>query len=274
MCFWQTLLKLLRMRGSNQVSRPVKPISQARFEALCFSRVSTAKLYSRETEWYSDDGENDIGAVVFDLPDEDWGFVVLGRDEVARFRAIEVEVSLPTEREARIRLEQRILQFSAAGEKIFPQGLECKRRKVFSLFDPVTPTEKQDEFFKVLSQGTGFSPAKEIIAEIAYTFEDPDGNYIQQFQGDGFDARLWELYLYAVLHESDFIIDREHKAPNFVCSKLGQPFVIEATTVNVTKEHQTEETEIGDPDGTQMADYMPIKFGSPCSQSWESAIGH
>lgn len=263
MRFWQTLFKLLRFMESHLMSRAVKPISQARFEALCFSRVPTAKLYSRETEWYSDEGENVIGAVVFDLSDADWGFVVLGRDEVARFRAIEVEVSLPTEGEARANLQQKILQVSVAGEKMYPQGWEHKRRKVFSLFDPVIPPDQQDGFFKILSKGTGYSPAKEIIAEIAYTFEDPDGNYIQQFQGDGFDARLWELYLYAVLHESDFTIDREHRAPDFVCLKQGRTLVIEATTVNVTQERQTERTEIGDPDGTQMADYMAIKFGSP-----------
>ena len=67
----------------------IKAISQPRFEALCFMRLGRAKLVSEEREWYSDNDENVLGVVIFDLPDEDWLYVILGRDEVARFRAID-----------------------------------------------------------------------------------------------------------------------------------------------------------------------------------------
>lgn len=170
-----------------------------------------------------------------------------------------------------------MLQFSVAGEKVFPQGLSRKGRKIFRLFHPVLTTERQHPDFRVLSAATGYSPAKEILAEIAYTFEDPDGNYIEQFQGDGFDARLWELYLYAALHENDFLISRDFHAPDYICSKYGAPLVLEATTVNPTQDGETVESVKEDPDGIEMANYMAIKFANALyaklqKRYWE--LGH
>jgi hypothetical protein len=183
----------------------IRPISTARFEALCFMRRPLAKLYVQEREWYSDERENVLGIVLLDKIDHDWGYVVLGRDELARFSAIDQDVSFPSEDKARKRLHDKMLQHNAEGETVFPQGLDRKGQKIFRLFDPILPQEKQHPDFVTLATSVGYSPAKGILAEIAYTFEDPDGNYIEQFQGNGYDARLWELYLYAVLHENVFL---------------------------------------------------------------------
>ena len=241
----------------------VKPLSPARFNALCFMRQPTVKLYAEEREWYADDKENVLGIVLFDKIDSNWTYIVLGRDELARFSAIDTDVDFPTSDKAQKALVDKMVQHSAAGAKFFPQGRNIKGNKIFELFDPVVPENKQHPTFVLLSQTKRFSPAKEIIAEIAYTFEDPDGNYIQQFQGDGFDARLWELYLYTLLHENDFYISRDFQAPDYVCYKYGETLVIEATTVNPTQlEGQATESIKEDPDGIQMADYMAIKFAN------------
>lgn len=240
----------------------IKPISTARFEALCFMRHPIVRFYAEEHEWYADQDENVLGIVLNDKIDRDWSYVVLGRDELARFSAIDQDVSLPTADKARAALHTKMLQYSMAGKKVFPQGLSRKWQKIFRLFHPVLTTEKQHPDFRVLSTASGYSPAKEILAEIAYTFEDPDGNYIEQFQGDGFDARLWELYLYAVLHENDFDISRDFHAPDYICSKYGAPLVLEATTVNQTQDGETVESVKEDPDGIEMANYMAIKFAN------------
>jgi hypothetical protein len=63
-------------------------------------------------------------------------------------------------------------------------------------------------------------------------FEDADGNFVQQFQSAGFDARLWELYLYALLNELGYGFDRQHAVPDFHCQGPLGDFFIEATTVN------------------------------------------
>lgn len=240
----------------------IKPIPKARFEALCFLRRPNAKLFAEEREWYADQDENILGIVLLDKIDHDWSYVVLGRDELASFAAIDQNVSLPTVDAAREELHNKMLQYSAAGEKVFPQGRDRKGQKIFQLFHPVLQAEKRNPDFGLLSAASAYSPAKEIIAEIAYTFEDPDGNYIEQFQGNGFDARLWELYLYAALHENDFDINRDFHAPDYLCSKYGVPLVIEATTVNPTQDGESIESIKEDPDGIEMANYMAIKFAN------------
>ena len=238
----------------------IKSISQARFDALCFSRRPGTKFFGEEREWYADENENVLGVVILDRTDQDWSYVVLGRDEVARFRAIDQAINYQTDAEARIAAHRKMEEYGLAGETIFPQGLEQKKRKTFLVFDPTAPKDTLHPDFVLLLESKGFSPAKEIIKEIAYTFEDPDGNYIQQFQTDGFDARLWELYLYATLHEMDFEMDRTYKAPDYVCSKFGQTVIIEATTVNPRQQNDAEN--ISALRERELEDYIAVKFGS------------
>ena len=98
-------------------------------------------------------------------------------------------------------------------------------------------------------------------------YEDLDGNFVQQFQTTGFDARLWELYLFATFVEMGYRIDRIHAVPDFACIGIQGEFTVEAMTVNPTR------NEIGEiipppsrktEEETQdfLREYMPIKFGS------------
>jgi hypothetical protein len=113
-----------------------------------------------------------------------------------------------------------------------------------------------------LSEGKGYSAAKAIIAEIAYSFEDPDGNYIEQFQSTGYDSRLWELFLYAFIHENDFWIERTFPAPDYLCSKFEQTVFLEAMTVNPTQGKGPSDISPDTVPSELAADYAAIKFGS------------
>jgi hypothetical protein len=66
-------------------------------------------------------------------------------------------------------------------------------------FIPVVTNEKLNPSFKMVIGNGGYTPARGIIREFFESFVDPDGNFIEQFQTTGFDARIWELYLYAYL---------------------------------------------------------------------------
>lgn len=238
-----------------------KAISQARFEALTLSKFPTVKFFVEEREWFADQDENVLGVLTLDKHDNDWGYVVLGRDERALFRAVETDVSIPDIDTARSKLHLRLSYYTVTSEKIFPQGDECKRKK-FEIFNLVVPRERLHSNFRMLLEGKGYSPAKEIIAEIAYSFEDPDGNYIQQFQTGGFDARLWELYLYVFLHENDCLIDRKFKAPDYLCAKYDQTISLEAVTVNPTQwSNSIEVTPEIEQDRDRLANYAAINFG-------------
>lgn len=239
-----------------------KRISKARFEALTFSTQPFVWVFAEVVEWYSDQDENVLGILLLDRHDNDWGYVILGRDERSLFRGIDTKVSMPDVESARKALHLRLSFYVVTGEKVFPQGDEHLRKK-FELFSRAVREEELNPNFLFLSDSKGYSSAKELIAEIAYSFVDPDGNYIQQFQTNGFDARLWELFLYALFHENDFLIDRRFAAPDYLCVKFDLNIFIEAVTVNPTQGGDsfpvTPETE---PDPAKLADYAAIKFGS------------
>jgi hypothetical protein len=239
-----------------------KAISKARFEALTFSKSLAVEFFIEEREWYTDQDDNVLGVLTWDKQDHDWGYVILGRDERALFRAIDQDVSRPDADTARKDLHLKLSHYSITGEKVFPQGDRVIRKK-FEIFKQVVSGDKLDKNFRMLAEGKGFFPAREIMAEIAYSFEDQDGNYIQQFQTSGFDARLWELFLYAFLHENRFLIDREFSAPDYLCEKYNQTIFVEAVTVNPSQGdgaiQASPETEA---DHLKLADYAAIKFGS------------
>jgi hypothetical protein len=97
-------------------------------------------------------------------------------------------------------------------------------------------------------------------------FTDPDGNFIEQFQSQGFDARIWELYLFATLVESGYRVERTESSPDFFCTSLSGEFFVEAVTVNPTQNngvsvapppHETPEQW-----DVFQKQFMPIKFGS------------
>lgn len=67
-------------------------------------------------------------------------------------------------------------------------------------------------------------------------YEDVDGNFIEQFQTTAFDARLWELYLFATLVEMGYVFDRTKAAPDFIARGLYGTFALEAVTVNQTRD--------------------------------------
>lgn len=61
-------------------------------------------------------------------------------------------------------------------------------------------------------------------------YEDADGNFVEQFQTTGFDARVWELYLFATLSEVGYVIDRPHPAPDFTVRGPTGKFCLERSS--------------------------------------------
>lgn len=68
-------------------------------------------------------------------------------------------------------------------------------------------------------------------------YKNSDGNFIEQFQSTGFDARIWELYLWATFVSLGYEVTMPKPSPDFVARGLGGEFAIEATTLNPTIKH-------------------------------------
>jgi hypothetical protein len=98
---------------------------------------------------------------------------------------------------------------------------------------------------------------------------DPDGNFIDDFQGPGFHSRLFELACFAYLEESGWSIDRPHPSPDFIVTKGTANIAIEAVTSNSPRD-QAEDiaaSRIPDPRYQDILEKcnneLPIRVGSP-----------
>ena len=243
----------------------IKALDQQRFSALAGLSRSPATAYiSEELAWYANEDETIVGVVLHDIIDNDYVAVVLARDERGRFRAFDVKPSIDTEEAAAGWLERAIKWHTGTGLRRYPQGDETKAT---DLFTPLLPTERLHPYFIHLSNDPAFVPARAIIAEIMPHYTDVDGNFVEQFQSTGFDARLWESYLYAYICEEQLFLDRIHPAPDFLVTKYGKTAAIEAVVVGRKEDNPPKYFKAPDaptPEEVLEAheNQIPLKFGS------------
>ena len=143
-----------------------------------------------------------------------------------------------------------------------------KARKPADLFVPLAPENRLNAHFLKLRSENGSEPARLMMSEIYQSFPDADGNFAEQFQTAGFDARTFELYLYAYLSRSGYQIRRDYPYPDFVVKRAGVSCAIEATTANPSGGLSSGEPfPFGDEPTLQqinekMNNELPIRFGS------------
>lgn len=245
----------------------VKQMDVKRFNALvAHSRSPAAAYFSEEVAWFSNEEETVLGVLLHDDSDNDFVGIILGRDEAGRFRCFDQEVSIPTEEEARAWIERAIKWHSRDGVAQFPQG---DYTKPLDLFTPIVPTAKYHPGFVTLLRDESFIPARKMISEIMPHYVDVDGNFVEQFQTTGFDARVWELYLHSYLTEEQLFLNREFDRPDFFVKKYGKSVAIEATIVGRSKDNPPSlfkaAPSLPDVDEVRrrQENELPIKFGSP-----------
>jgi hypothetical protein len=236
----------------------MEPISIERFNALAgYIRSPWIRLSARELAWYQGGNEKLLGVVSVDTVDDDFVATVLARDRDGRFRGFSLAINIKTPEEATNWLRDRFGELLPEPLENFYQGDEKGRPVDF--FTPVANRERLSPSFQQLIAADGYSPALGIMRELMHYFDDVDGNFVEQFQTTAFDARLWEMYLYALFTELAYGLDRDKPAPDFHCVGLLGDFFVEATTVNPSDETPDIDTENEDAyyDG-----YVPRKFGS------------
>ena len=136
------------------------------------------------------------------------------------------------------------------------------------LFVPSVPLEELNPHVKSLVDAPSYHPTRNMLDLIYQDFDDPDGNFLQQFQTTGFDARFYELYLFAYFSNSGFEVDRTHPSPDFIVTRDGVTVAVEATTVNPSQGNlfvgQSLPSRL---DPRELAHFqneeLPIRFGSP-----------
>lgn len=244
--------------------KELKPISKLRFDALAgYCRRPETSLHSDEVDWYQTHEEKILIVIIRDHTDRDFSALLLSQDLKERYRFVRMTGFYNTEKETLENVSPVIEHVIAAFDEERNQGDE--RGDPVDFFAPVVAVERLNPDFKTISSLSGYSPALEIIKPMMRWYEDPDGNFIEQFQITGFNTRLWELYLFAMLSEVPFAIVREHPVPDFSAEGPFGELFIEATSVNPSgAAHLAPPPMETDAQRTDfLRNYMPIRFAGP-----------
>lgn len=191
---------------------------------LLFTREPFALALAEELEHYVVSEGGLLGIVLRDNFDKDFSIIVLSRDESKQYKAISVKVDFEDLEKARKELESEMSK---------DHIIYHNDAKFFDAFKEIKKPEQEHPHFTLLRDDTKYSSAKEAIREVSYHYKDIDGNFIDQFQSiNGFDARLWELYLYCFFREQLFSFNRNHEAPDYIVEKGDAKIAVEAVVIS------------------------------------------
>lgn len=244
---------------------PIAALDLRRFNALAgYTRKPRLVVTVQEFDWLATADERVLGVLVWDRYDHDFGWIALAQDERFQYRAIDVESSLPSADAARANLTAAMIRFEEGPPKDLLQGED--HGPPVDFFELRVPEEEQHPSFRLLVSDPRYSPARELIAAMMRYHHDPDGNFVQQFQTTAFDARIWELYLFAVFTELGFAaieheVAQEVVVPDFRLSGLRGSVGVEATTVNPAAAGADVPRLTPENFEAYLNEYVPIKLG-------------
>ncbi len=248
-----------------------KTLSKARFNLFAIgTRLSHVPFVAEELSYWSDLDENVIGVIFRDRIDDDYGWSLMVRDRLGRFRGVHLNVSLRSERRAAVELRQKIADVSqnANLEELGIQGDETNAATDLLTVLPGTRPDQLHPYFLELVNRPGRLPARAVLREIGPWLTTADPHFVKEFQRHQFDQRLWELYVWAALREGGYDV-KINEAPDFLCWAPDAAFTVEATTVAPSKDgvlaqHPEPRTQ-EDLEAFQEG-YMAIKYATPLTK--------
>lgn len=210
------------------------PINKKLFDIyILFTREPFVQYFTKELEYYSNGNGRLLGLISLDLTDNDYYGCILSRDESKQYRAELIVASLPSIEDARNWIDENMTSNSIT--------FHDNSHEYFDLFQNIVNEDKQHPFYKLLKSNIGLTSAKEAISEVSYHYKDIDGNFIEQFQSlNGFDSRVWELFLFCFFREQFFSFKRNFYAPDYMIEKFNQEIAVEAVIVSRKTDFENE----------------------------------
>ena len=195
---------------------------------LLFTRDPFVKLANEELEYYSSEDDFLIGFVSLDKKDQTFHAMLFDRDSRNKYCLVSMNLDLNSIEDARNALKDMMITYVRNDEAL------KKELPANDFFSPIVKYEQQHPYFTMLLDKEGFfTAAKSVIEELSFHYEDRDGNFVDQFQSkNGFDARIWELYLWCYFREENFHFNYDYPAPDFLIEKMGHEIAIEAVHIN------------------------------------------
>lgn len=244
----------------------MKPITLTRFNALAsYCRQPMTLYVAEEVAWFEHADERVLGLITRDFTDNEFSGTVLARDRKGRYRSVYITQFYSSVRWAKANLRRDLERLSMASDEEYYQGDE--EGDPLNFFATAVKVDNLNPDFLALADTPGYSAAREIITPMMHWYEDLDGNFVEQFQSTGFNARIWELYLFATFVEMGYRIENIHATPDFTCDGVLGRFSVEAVTVNPTRDSSGKiipppPINSADEHWLFLREYMPIKFGS------------
>ena len=161
-----------------------KPISRTLFDLLAIgTRRAITRALSSELSWWSDLNGDIIGTVILDRVDHDYGWILLARDLVGRFRCADIEASISSERIATARL--RVAMTEKCRDPNFrgheTQGDEPK--VPLDLFeDRNVPESRLHKYYRELRDRPARRPARTVFEAISPWLISSDPHLVREFQ--------------------------------------------------------------------------------------------
>lgn len=232
------------------------PINKRLFDIyLLFTREPFVRYFTKELEFYSNANGGLIGLISLDYTDNDYYGCILSRDKSRQYRAEIIEASIPTIEEARTWVDDKMSSNSIVHHD--------NSHDFFDLFANLDNEKQIHPNFKLLETSISLSSAKEVIKEVSYHYKDIDGNFIDQFQSiNGFDSRVWELYLYCFFREQFFSFKRNYNAPDYMIEKLNKEVAVEAVIVSRKTALDKDEPQNQDKIEEKLKNEIPLLYGS------------
>jgi hypothetical protein len=239
----------------------INQISEEKFNAYFHKGSSARDFLCQELEWYEAYEFKVLAVILIDF-DNEYAYILLGRDEKKQFRCFDLKSCFKSLEETRLSLFDELSKLKNNSDT-FEQG---EKPVINDIFKIIVKDENLHPHFKSLVSSTLYEPARNLIQELAYNYCDLDGNFIQQFQSlNGFNARLWELYLFAYFNHNNFHLSSEFSIPDFIIDFGDNTCLIEATTVNEGKLDE-KPPENKEELKKYLNNYLPIKYGGPLTK--------
>lgn len=254
--------------GMEEAAGPtvIREISKARFDAFVgYCRSPEVATVAYEVAWLGAD-DNSVFATMIVDSDREFSVIVFLPDLLGRFRWANQTGFFGTAEEAGADLERVLRVVLAEVEAQRVQGDEDGSPVDF--FARLVADHRLHPTFKRVRDERGQSSARQLINVMMRWYEDRDGNFIEQFQTTGFDARVWELYLWATFVSLGYEVTQPDPSPDFVARGPEGAFAIEATTVNPSFDRSGKAippfVPASEADLAVYADhYLPVRFAGP-----------
>jgi hypothetical protein len=100
------------------------------------------------------------------------------------------------------------------------------------LFEQQIPDNRLHPNYAALRISLVHDQTRALMNALYSRMGDPNGNFRDDFQSNGFHARVFELALFAYLDGAEFEVDHTYEQPDFLASRNGATICLEATTAN------------------------------------------